>query len=152
MLNNRLSSILSILSTDNTVTAAELASTFDVTTRTIYRDIEKLAAAGLPVYMTKGKGGGVHLAAGINSAEYLHNSSYIAARLFIRAASADRIAPQAGLLAQEDGSLIVELSLPTTDQSMQWLLSFGNDCVVLEPPELRNRLSAMLQDRVEYYI
>lgn len=43
------------------VTAGELARRFDVSTRTIYRDIAELSLAGIPVYMTKGKGGGISL-------------------------------------------------------------------------------------------
>jgi predicted DNA-binding transcriptional regulator YafY len=43
------------------MTAGELASHFEVSPRTIYRDVELLSAAGIPVYMTKGKGGGISL-------------------------------------------------------------------------------------------
>lgn len=40
------------------VTAKELSDRFDVTIRTIYRDIESIAAAGIPVTACNGKGGG----------------------------------------------------------------------------------------------
>ena len=43
------------------VTAQELADRFEVSTRTIYRDIDVLSSAGVPVYMNKGYGGGIHL-------------------------------------------------------------------------------------------
>ncbi|MEG0513053.1 MAG: YafY family protein, partial [Clostridia bacterium] len=43
------------------VTAGELARRFEVSPRTIYRDVELLSSAGIPVYMTKGKGGGISL-------------------------------------------------------------------------------------------
>ena len=43
------------------MTAAELAGRFEVSVRTIYRDIDALSAAGVPVYTTQGKGGGVAL-------------------------------------------------------------------------------------------
>ena len=43
------------------VTAGELSQRFEVSTRTIYRDIETLSTAGIPVYMSKGKGGGISL-------------------------------------------------------------------------------------------
>ncbi|MDO4464937.1 MAG: YafY family protein [Bacillota bacterium] len=42
-------------------TACELAEKFEVSTRTIYRDIDKLSSAGIPVYTTTGHGGGVQL-------------------------------------------------------------------------------------------
>ena len=44
-----------------TVTAGELAARFEVSTRTIYRDIEALSIAGIPVYCKKGKNGGISL-------------------------------------------------------------------------------------------
>lgn len=58
---NRLFEIIYFLLDKNHVTAMELAQYFGVSTRTIYRDIDILSAAGIPVYMTKGKGGGISL-------------------------------------------------------------------------------------------
>lgn len=42
-------------------TAPELAEKFEVSIRTIYRDIDILSSAGIPVYTTQGKGGGIFL-------------------------------------------------------------------------------------------
>lgn len=58
---NRLFEIVYILLDKKNVTAKELGERFNVSTRTIYRDIETLSGAGIPVYMSKGKGGGVRL-------------------------------------------------------------------------------------------
>lgn len=58
---NRLISTIYILMNKGTVTAAELAERFEVSVRTIYRDIDTLSMAGIPVYATKGRGGGIHL-------------------------------------------------------------------------------------------
>lgn len=58
---NRLFEIVYILLDKKTVTSKELADQFEVSTRTIYRDIETLSSAGIPVYMSKGKGGGISL-------------------------------------------------------------------------------------------
>ncbi len=58
---NRMFEIIYLLLDKKTVTAKELAQRFEVSPRTIYRDIEALSAAGIPVYMTKGKGGGISL-------------------------------------------------------------------------------------------
>jgi predicted DNA-binding transcriptional regulator YafY len=57
----RLFGIIYILLDKKTVTAKELAERFEVSTRTIMRDIETLSAAGIPIYTTKGNGGGVSL-------------------------------------------------------------------------------------------
>lgn len=58
---NRLFEIIYILLDKKRVTAQELAEHFEVSPRTIYRDIEILSGAGVPVYMSKGKGGGISL-------------------------------------------------------------------------------------------
>ncbi len=58
---NRLFEIIYILLDKKTVTSRELAEHFEVSARTIYRDIETLSSAGIPVYMSKGKGGGISL-------------------------------------------------------------------------------------------
>ncbi len=57
----RLISIIYILMNKGTVTAKELAERFEVSTRTIYRDVEALSIAGIPVYCRKGKNGGISL-------------------------------------------------------------------------------------------
>ncbi len=59
--NNRLFEIVYILMQKKKVTAKELADRFEVSTRTIYRDIELLSRANIPVYMAKGKDGGIGL-------------------------------------------------------------------------------------------
>ncbi|MDF2943866.1 MAG: transcriptional regulator DeoR family [Herbinix sp.] len=42
-------------------TARELSEHFEVSQRTIYRDIDTLCQAGIPIYTNKGKGGGIAL-------------------------------------------------------------------------------------------
>lgn len=59
--NNRLFEIVYILMQKKKVTAKELANRFEVSTRTIYRDIEILSRANIPIYMSKGKDGGIGL-------------------------------------------------------------------------------------------
>jgi len=58
---NRLLEITLILLNKNMVTAGELADRFGVSTRTIYRDIDELSVAGVPVFTNKGSGGGISL-------------------------------------------------------------------------------------------
>ena len=58
---NRLFEIVYILLSKKTITARELAERFEVSPRTIYRDVETLSSAGVPIYMQKGKGGGIGL-------------------------------------------------------------------------------------------
>ena len=61
MSESRLFQILYYLLGRGQATASELAEKFEVSTRTIYRDIDKLSSAGIPVYTTTGHGGGVQL-------------------------------------------------------------------------------------------
>ena len=50
-----------ILMKQGTVTAAELSERFEVSVRTIYRDMDTLSAAGIPIYARRGKNGGICL-------------------------------------------------------------------------------------------
>ena len=57
----RLFEIVYLLMNKRTMTAKELAVHFEVSVRTILRDVDTLAAAGIPIYTTQGKGGGISL-------------------------------------------------------------------------------------------
>ncbi|SNS92615.1 Predicted DNA-binding transcriptional regulator YafY, contains an HTH and WYL domains [Anaerovirgula multivorans] len=61
MAGNRLFQMVYLLLEKGSITAPQLASYFEVSVRTIYRDIDILSAAGIPVYTTPGKGGGISL-------------------------------------------------------------------------------------------
>jgi predicted DNA-binding transcriptional regulator YafY len=58
---NRLFEMVYLLLNKESITAGEFARHFEVSPRTIYRDVELLSSAGIPIYMTKGKGGGISL-------------------------------------------------------------------------------------------
>lgn len=58
---NRLLELVYILLHRKSVPASELAEQLGVSRRTIYRDIETISMAGIPIYTEKGKGGGVSL-------------------------------------------------------------------------------------------
>lgn len=58
---NRLLGMIYILMKQGTVTAAELSERFEVSVRTIYRDMDTLSAAGIPIYARRGKNGGICL-------------------------------------------------------------------------------------------
>lgn len=58
---SRLFQIVYILMDKPYVTAKELSERLDVSERTIYRDLDKLSLAGIPVYTNRGKGGGISL-------------------------------------------------------------------------------------------
>ena len=58
---HRLFEIVYILMNKKQATTVELASHFEVSKRTILRDIDTLTTAGIPVYTTQGKGGGIFI-------------------------------------------------------------------------------------------
>lgn len=58
---SRLLSIIIILIDKKRISARELADIFEVSTRTIYRDIETISMAGIPVHSTPGAGGGFEI-------------------------------------------------------------------------------------------
>jgi predicted DNA-binding transcriptional regulator YafY len=61
---SRLVSLLLLLQMRGQLTAAELAEHFEVSIRTIHRDLESLADAGIPVEAVRGPAGGYRLAGG----------------------------------------------------------------------------------------
>lgn len=61
---NRLFEIVYLLLNKKKATAKELAQHFEVSTRTILRDIDALSFAGIPIYTTQGKGGGISIMEG----------------------------------------------------------------------------------------
>jgi len=61
MSDSRLFKILYYLLEKGQATATELATEFEVSVRTIYRDVDALSGAGIPVYAEAGRNGGIHL-------------------------------------------------------------------------------------------
>lgn len=61
---NRLFQTIYLLLEHGQLTAEQLAEKLGVSVRTVYRDVEALSGAGVPVYTSQGKGGGVALMEG----------------------------------------------------------------------------------------
>ena len=61
MQESRLFKIIYYLLDKGNATAPELAAKFEVSVRTIYRDIDALSGAGIPVYAETGRNGGIYL-------------------------------------------------------------------------------------------
>jgi len=64
MQSDRFFEILYILMQKDRTTAAELSARFEVSVRTVYRDVDALCRSGIPVCTSKGKGGGISLQPG----------------------------------------------------------------------------------------
>ena len=63
---NRLIGIITTLQQKKTVTAPYLAEKFEVSRRTINRDIEDLCKAGIPIFTTQGVNGGISIINGFS--------------------------------------------------------------------------------------
>lgn len=64
---SRLLSMLILLQLNTRVTAQEMSRAFEVSERTVYRDIDELSAAGVPVFAERGPGGGFRLVDGFHT-------------------------------------------------------------------------------------
>lgn len=61
MQESRLFRIVYYLLENGKATAPELAQKFEVSIRTIYRDIDAISSVGIPIYAAQGKGGGISI-------------------------------------------------------------------------------------------
>ena len=74
---DRLIGILTILMQKEKVTAPYLAEKFEVSRRTINRDIEDMCKAGIPIVTLQGKNGGISIMEGYQIDKTLLTNDYI---------------------------------------------------------------------------
>ncbi|WP_018212897.1 HTH domain-containing protein [Desulfitobacterium hafniense] len=107
---DRLIGIITILLQKERVTIPQLAERFEVSCRTIQRDIDAIGQAGIPIVSRQGYGGGLSIADG-----YKLDKTVLS----------------------EPDKLLFQRSFSNPEYLLQWLLSFGDRVRVIEPPELK---------------
>jgi len=112
---DRLLSMLLLLQSRGRMTATELAERLEVSARTIYRDLDALSAAGIPVYAERGASGGCVLRPGYRTDLTGLNQSEVAS-LF--AGVAGRVLDDLGLGRGLEQALVkLEAALPSARRS-----------------------------------
>ena len=102
---NRLLEIITILLNRETVTAKELANRFEVSARTIYRDVDVLSTAGVPVYTNKGNSGGISLLEGYTLNKTMLSKSESEGLILALKAMGATDYPEADALLEKIGSI-----------------------------------------------
>lgn len=142
-------------------TAPELAEKFEVSVRTIYRDLDAISAAGIPIYTVQGKGGGIFILpetflrrkADVPELKpTIQQERLISVRLKFSPAAAFRVYDEFTDTVEKDaqGSLYVTVDMPERTL-YSYILSYGDAVEILEPDELRRSMKEKLTRMAEKY-
>ncbi len=174
---DRLIGILSILLQQEQVTAPYLAEKFEVSRRTINRDVEALCKAGIPIVTTQGKNGGISIMDGYRMDRMLglemlnchfaprNPQPYqiqpekafeprLDVKVMFQPSARWRLIEEYGTESfeeQEDGRLLFSFSFTDKEHLFGWLLAFGERAELLEPASLREELRALALRIAETY-
>jgi len=147
MKSGRLFEIIYILLGREFVKARELAERFEVTTRTIYRDIDALSSAGIPVYAEKGKLGGFSLLPGFVLNKTLLNEQEQNEILLA-------LQGLASVKTEETESILQKLSVIFNKSAVNWLKVDFTDWSIHNDYYFNDFKTAILERRIvefDYY-
>lgn len=113
MQKSRLFKILYYLLDHKKATAAELAEKLEVSVRTIYRDLDTLSGAGIPICTVQGKGGGISVLDG-----YVMNQTFLSKEEQQQLIMALQSLPAA---SQDINSLLLKLGAIFQHSSTSWV-------------------------------
>ena len=144
---NRLFETIYILLSKDTVTARELAERFGVSQRTVYRDIDVLSLAGIPVYTEKGKGGGISLLP-----DFVLNKSLLSEKEQNEILAA--LQGLSGVKAAQADQVLQKLSAIFNKQTVSWLEVDFSDWSYSNGGTFQGLKTAILERRIaefDYY-
>jgi predicted DNA-binding transcriptional regulator YafY len=154
----RLLSLVSILGREGRTTAARLAERLEVSERTILRDLEVLSGSGVPVYATRGVGGGFQLLEGYQptlpgEARRRAGPGRSLGRMTVRITDEGRrMAAVLGHLQPlrlrsdqpcADGWVTATCRMASLDTMAVEVLALGPQVEVVAPPELRAHVAEL---------
>lgn len=165
----RLVTTLLILERRGRVTASALAEELEVSERTVLRDMESLQAAGVPIYSTRGAGGGFQLiegyASGLADPETWRPSkrrpgSPRRARVRVSVDASRRAAllgrppslrVRRAVEPDSAGWLDASFRLQSMESAVADVLALGAEIEVLEPATLRTAVAERARNIAELY-
>lgn len=118
---DRLIGIITILLQNDKVTAPELAERFEVSRRTILRDIDDIGKAGIPIVSTQGYGGGFRIESGYKLDKAIFTQEQLRAILYgLKGIDSVSSSPYAAAIAEQlssknnpikaDDTIIIDLA------------------------------------------
>ena len=146
---DRLIGIITILQKNKKVTAPYLAEKFEVSRRTINRDIEDICRAGIPIVTTQGSSGGISLMEGFSLDTTVFTQQELAAILTgLKTLDSVSYSPKLELLAEKlGGSPAVSLS----DHMLIDLASFYKDDLADKIDRIRDAIGERRCISFHYY-
>lgn len=144
---DRLIGIITTLQQNGRVTAPYLAEKFEVSRRTINRDIEDICRAGIPLVTIPGSGGGIEIMEGFSIDTTVFTEEELQS-IFVGLRSLDSVSNDAGSknLAEKIGGII-----PVADNMIIDLSSFYKDTLSEKIAILKNAIKNNFFVRFHYY-
>lgn len=146
---DRLIGIIATLQQKKQVTAPYLAEKFEVSRRTILRDIDDICKAGIPIVTTQGMGGGISIMDGFSLDTTVFTREELSA-IFTGLKTLDTLLPasQAGRLASKLGG---ESAVALSDYMMIDLSSFYRDSLAEKMEQIKQAIETRRCITFHYY-